>query len=231
MPKDKIKIKNEFIIALLIVLLATFLILWSIWFGRNHAETGLQQVATIFRQGQLNSQAGEFVFLGDSLTAREDWNVLFGINNILNAGQPGDTTDDVLARINLDLTAKPQKIFLMIGINDLLRGKDVPYVLANYYKIINRIKLKYPDTKIYIQSVLPVNNNISQMGIIDSEKVIILNSKLNSLADGRKIFFINLYPNFCGADNQMYVQYTNDGVHLNAAGYAVWKNLITAYVK
>jgi len=119
----------------------------------------------------------------------------------------------------------------MIGINDFLKGKDVPAILANYHKIIDRIKSQSPGTQIYIQSVLPINNGISQMGIVDSEKIITLNDKLNSLADGQKIFFLNLYPNFCGSDNQMYVQYTNDGVHLNASGYAVWKNSIDSYIK
>jgi len=231
MEKEKIKIKIEFKIALIMVLVVTVLAYWSVWFGRYHAETGMQQLATIFRNGQVNSQATEAVFLGDSLTAREDWNVLFGVNNIFNAGHPGDTTDDVLARLDPVLAANPQKIFLMVGINDFLRGKNIPYVLANYYKIINRIKLKTPNAKIYIQSVLPTNNGISQMGIVDSGKISALNTKLSSLADGQKIFFIDLYPDFCGSDEQMDVRYTNDGVHINAAGYAVWKNTILPYVK
>jgi lysophospholipase L1-like esterase len=153
------------------------------------------------------------------------------VDNILNAGKSGDTTDDVLARLDSALAAKPQKIFLMIGINDFWKGKDVPYVLANYTKIIARIKAQFPSAQIYIQSVLPVNNGISQMGVVDSEKIITLNNKLNSLADGKKILFLNLYPNFCGSDNQMYSQYTNDGVHLNANGYAVWKNMTAVYIK
>jgi lysophospholipase L1-like esterase len=231
MPKEKIKIKIEFKITLLIVLVATLVAFWSAWFGRYHAETGMQQVATILRDGQMKSSADELVFLGDSLTAREDWNVLFGVNNIFNAGRPGDTTDDVLARLDLVPTTSPQKVFLMIGINDLLRGKDVPYVLANYYKIIDRIKLKYPSAQIYIQSVLPINSDISQIGIINSKKIIDLNSRLDALVDGKKIFFLNLYPDFHGLDNQMYAKYTNDGVHLNASGYAAWKNSVAAYIK
>ena len=231
MPKEKIRIKIEFIIILISTIAVMFLIFWSVWFGRYHAETGLQQLTTILRNGQPNNSSNKLVFLGDSLTAHEDWNVLFGVNSIFNAGQAGDTTDNVLARLDPVLSAKPQKIFLMIGINDLLRGKDVSYVLTNYNKIINLIKIKYPDVPVYIQSVLPTNNGISKMGIIDSQKVVALNDKLNSLADGQKIFFLNLYPNFCGSDNQMDVRYTNDGVHLNASGYAIWRNLIDLYVK
>lgn len=231
MPKEKIKIKIEFTITLLIALAITVLAFWSVWFGRYHAETGMQQLATIFRKSWSNNSSGEIVFLGDSLTAREDWNVLFGTNNISNAGQSGDTTDDVLARLDSVLEAKPQKIFLMIGINDFLKGKDISYILANYHKIIGRIESQSPDTQIYIQSVLPVNNSISQMGTVDSEKITAINDKLNSLADGKRIFFINLYPNFSGPDNQMYAQYTNDGIHLNASGYAIWKSSIDQYIK
>jgi len=234
MPKEKIKIKIEFIVTLLIVLPVTVFTFWSAWYGLYHSETGVQQLATNFEKIQPNdssSDSSDIVFLGDSLTAREDWNVLFGVDDISNAGQSGNTTDDVLARLNSVLAEKPQKIFLMIGINDFLRGKDVPYVLANYYKIISQIESQSPGTQIYIQSILPTNNSISQIGIVDSEKIITLNDKLSALADGRKIFFLSLYPNFCGPDDQMYVRYTNDGVHLNAVGYTVWKNSIVSYLK
>ncbi|MDD5396583.1 MAG: GDSL-type esterase/lipase family protein [Candidatus Moranbacteria bacterium] len=170
------------------------------------------------------------VFLGDSITEHEDWNKLFGVSFITNAGISGNTTDDVLLRLDQALVSKPQKLFLMIGINDLLRGKDVEHVLANYETILSRIRSQLPGTTIYVQSVLPINNGLSKIGTVEAKKIISLNDKLRLLADGNKIVFIDLYPSFCGADNKLYPKYANDGVHPIAAGYIVWKKLISQYL-
>lgn len=175
----------------------------------------------------------EIVFLGDSITFQEDWNVLFGVSNIANAGLSGNTTDDVLTRLPAVISGHPQKLFLMIGINDLRTGKDVAYVFSNYAKIVSQIKTVSPETKIFLESVLPVDNDIAgpNFGIIDAQKIIDLNSRIKSLADGNEIQFIDLYPNFCGPDRKLYVAYAKDGLHLNSHGYAVWKKIIIDNVK
>lgn len=215
-----------------ITVLLVIIISGSIWFGYQKPQTVWQDLLSRVGYGKPDANAdSETVFLGDSITFREDWNVLFGVSDIANAGVAGDTTDDIFARLDSAIGSKPQKLFLMIGANDLLRGKDVSSVASNYEKILNKIKSESPDTIIYIQSVLPVNNNISKYGIVDSQKIIDLNGKLRSMADGNKVFFINLYPYFCGADNILYARYASDGLHPNSHGYAVWKNLIVAYIK
>ena len=226
------KKKIEFGIAIGIVVFVTALTTWSLWFGKNNPQTGIQRAASLAGRGKLDvNTENKIVFLGDSITAREDWNVLFGVSNIVNAGISGNTTDDVLTRLDAAISSKPKKIFLMIGINDLLRGKDVPYVLANYGIILNKIKAESPDTTIYVQSVLPINNGISTQGTVDSQKIITLNTQLKGLADRGGEFFIDLYPYFCGADNKLYTKYSKDGVHPNAYGYRLWKSLIKQYLR
>jgi lysophospholipase L1-like esterase len=217
-----------------VIILAAIIVGYSIRFSYQKSQTVWQDLLSRAGYGKSDTNANsETVFLGDSITFQEDWNVLFGVSDIANDGISGNITDDVLARLDAVIRAKPQKLFLMIGINDLLRGEDVPYIFTNYEKIISEIRLKSPDTTIYIQSVLPVDNDISgsRFGTVDSQKIINLNSKIKSLVDGSRIFFIDLYPYFCGADNKLYAGYAKDGLHLNSHGYAVWKNLIVAYVK
>jgi lysophospholipase L1-like esterase len=230
--RKKIRKKIEFGIAFGIVAVVTVTAIWSVRFGNDNPQTGLQHVTSLVERNKPKADTSNaIVFLGDSITAREDWNVLFGVSNIINAGISGNVTDDVIVRLDPVISVKPKKIFLMIGINDLLRGKDVSYVLANYGLILNKIKAETPDTLIYIQSVLPVNNDISQYGTVDAQKIIALNGKLKVLAAGEGSFFIDLYPHFCGADNKIYLKYASDGVHPNANGYASWKSLISQYVK
>jgi lysophospholipase L1-like esterase len=54
-------------------------------------------------------------------------------------------------------TANPKSSFILIGINDI--GKDIPdsVIAYNYFKIIKQIHAKSPGTKIYVQSILPLN--------------------------------------------------------------------------
>ena len=48
----------------------------------------------------------------------------------------------------------------MIGTNDLAYGKSVEHVIENHKKIMARIKEESPKTKVYIESVLPVDDAI-----------------------------------------------------------------------
>jgi len=227
------KIRTELAIGiLLLVAIITGGYFWSEQFGANNPQTGLQHVASLVSHEKSETiMIDSIVFLGDSITAREDWNVLFRVAYIKNAGISGNTTDDILARLIPVLNSKPKKIFLMVGINDLIRNKNIPDVVANYKIILGKIKTESPDTVVYVQSVLPINNDISKYGKVDSQKIISLNNELSLLAKKNGEHFIDLYPYFCGSDNKLYAKYTADGVHPNANGYAVWKNLIIPYVK
>lgn len=182
------------------------------------------------RDKAMVTQSGSVVFLGDSITAIGNWNKIFGVSYIANAGVSGNTTDNVIARLSSAIKYQPQKLFLMIGINDLFQGKDVAYISKNYEIILNRIQSESPNTVIYLQSVLPVNSDISKLPFVDSQKIVALNQRIKLFADGKKIIFIDLYPYFCGVDNKLYRKYSNDGVHPGASGYIIWRNVIKPYL-
>lgn len=219
-------------LAIGIAIILVIIIGGSVWFGYQKPQTVWQDIVSRVGFGKPEADAGsKIVFLGDSITFLEDWNVLFGVSDIANAGISGNTTDDVLGRLDSVISSKPQKLFLMIGINDFLKGKDVSAVLANYAKIVQEIRLQSPHTTLYIQSVLPVNNDVLQYGTVDSQKIIDLNTQLKVLAAKNRILFIDLYPYFCGSDNKLYAWYSKDGLHPNSHGYATWKDLIAAYIE
>ncbi len=228
----KIVIANS-VLAVVIILFATA-VNFSVRFSYQKPQTVWQDILSRAGFGKPSADAAsKIIFLGDSITFQEDWGVLFEVNDIANAGISGNTTEDILGRLDSAISAKPQKLFLMIGINDLLRKEDVPYVFANYEKIISEIKLKSPGTTIYMESVLPMDNSLAgaRFGTVEGQKIIDLNSQIKSLADGNEIFFIDLYPYFCGANDVLYTAYGKDGLHLNSHGYAEWKKLIIQYVK
>ena len=171
-------------------------------------------------------------FLGDSLTDGCEWNELLSNSKIKNRGISGDTTEGVLTRINQIIKSKPQKIFIMIGINDLLNNIEINKILDNYQKIIANIRQGSPKTKIYIESVLPINFEIDKTKRpINNQNISDFNNNLKNFADNSNIFYIDLYSKFLNSANQLDEKYTLDGIHLNGQGYLIWKNEITKYLK
>lgn len=217
---------------ILIVAVAMGVLIWLENKSTQFDKTELQSAPLSVSHGNAELKAPyNVVFLGDSITAYQNWNKMFGVSYITNAGIPGNTTDDIMARLSSTISSRPRKVFLMMGINDLLRGKDVDYVAINYEKILNQIQLQSPDAMIYVQSVLPTDNDISRIGTVQSQKIVNLNVKLKALSDEKHIFFIDLYPSFCDESGKMYRKYAVDGVHLSPAGYEVWRGLIDRYIE
>ena len=182
----------------------------------------------------LPNTKDEIIFLGNSITDYCEWSELFQNLKIKNRGISGDVTDGVLERLDEVTESNPSKIFLMIGINDLSRGKSEKYIFNNYKKIIDRIKKASSKTKIYIESILPVNEARGKYKshTNKTENVISLNKKLRALANKTEnVQYIDLFPAFADENQKLAFKYSLDGLHLNGEGYLVWKSIIDKLVK
>ncbi len=181
----------------------------------------------------LPNTKDEIIFLGNSITDYCEWAELFQNPNVKNRGISGDVTDGVLLRLDEVTESQPKKIFIMIGINDLSRGKTEEYIFNNYKKIINRIKKESPKTKIYIQSILPVNEARGKYKnhTNKTQNVISLNKQLKELAQNTaNAQYIDLFTAFADKNQRLKLEYTFDGLHLNGDGYLLWKSIIEKYV-
>lgn len=212
--------------SLLLLLGLQATLLWS------KPPTGLYKTETYknrmeqFREEGLKEK--QIVFFGNSLTQHGEWATWFPEQSLANRGISGDNTEGMLARLGEVTKAKPAKIFLMAGINDISQNYKNSYIYRNFEKIIRQIKSESPETKIYIQSLLPINNHFGRYKkLINKEKQIEqLNRRLKSLCKKEKIGFINLYPLFLQKRRELNSLYTGDGLHLNEAGYQIWTNAI-----
>lgn len=183
--------------------------------------------ASIYEQLDGAEQKGKIVFLGDSITRNGEWDELFNDQDIINRGINGDTSAGILKRIDSITILKPQKIFIMMGINDFSKSKSIDSVMENYKKVIKKIQNDSPDTKIYIQSVLPINIKDS---LVKPTTIIDFNNQLKSFSIQEGINYIDLYSSFVDADQHLIKKYTFDGVHVNGDGYELWKSKIVNYI-
>lgn len=166
------------------------------------------------------------IFLGDSITDEGEWTELLEKPNIQNRGISGDTTERILRRLDTIIKNYPKQIFLMVGINDLhMLKKTVEATVEGYKKILNQFREKLPNTQVYIQSVLPVNNNI-YLYWADNQKVIDLNKELQNLALQYNYKYIDIHSHLLDTQQQLGAEFTSDGLHLNGKGYLIWKKVI-----
>lgn len=167
------------------------------------------------------------VFLGDSITYGGDWAYLFPDSPVENRGIGGDSTRGILKRLDQIIALKPSQIFLMIGTNDLCYNRKIPDILVNYRIILGRLRSETPETRIYIQSVLPFNDEIfPARGLRNNVNIAALNSELRKLAAEFALPYVDLTPAFTGPDGRLPAKYTVDGLHLSDAAYQLWRDQI-----
>ena len=85
-----------------------------------------------------------------------------------------------------------------------------------------------------MQSVLPVHNawNMFAAHMDKGPSIVALNARYREICAQKGVTFIDLYTHFKNPDDaQLNPAYTNDGLHLMAAGYQLWARLIAPYIK
>ena len=174
----------------------------------------------------------DVVFIGNSITDGAEWNEMFKDLHVKNRGISGDITSGILHRWKQIADAKPKKVFLMIGTNDLSRGVIVDSVVKNILLAADYLKQESPTTQLYIQSILPVTDYYKKFGGHTSKSTQILetNNKLKALAVAHQYTYVDLHSAFINAAGKMDERYTNDGLHLVGEGYMLWKHLVFPYV-
>lgn len=174
------------------------------------------------------ASTGKIMFLGNSITEMGDFKKLLKDTTVINRGIGGDITFGVLNRLSEATRYKPSKIFILIGINDLSKGIPEETILDNMFAIIARIHAESPKTAIYVQSILPVNPTVEKFpkGYNVNESIERINIQLRNIQKRLKYTFIDLHKVFASPDQLMDVKYTVDGLHLNAAGYALWMKVL-----
>jgi lysophospholipase L1-like esterase len=119
----------------------------------------------------------------------------------------------------------------MIGINDLARGIPVGQVVRNVRMIVAQLQRECPGTPIYLQSLLPVNDDYGQFKAHTNKGDLIreVNAAFRQMAGGQ-VTFIDLYAAFSDVAGKLDRKYTNDGLHLNGTGYQRWAAIVAPYV-
>lgn len=169
------------------------------------------------------------IFLGNSITEGVHWSELFGRSDIINRGISGDMTNGLINRIDEIIRHKPAKLFIAIGTNDIGFGIPTNEIITNYQTILQKVQTASPRTKIFVQSVLPVGENV-MLGH-NNEGVLAVNQGLKKLCKSLNVTFVDLHPHFTDENGLLKSELTNDNLHLLGKGYLLWRDLLKEYVE
>lgn len=184
---------------------------------------------------KLPVRRGDIVFLGNSITDGCEWSELFGRRRVLNRGISGDRAEWLLDRLDPIVSGRPAKIFLMIGVNDLSAGRTPEEVAADVATLIDRVAAASPRTRLYVQSVLPINDrdipDASWAHWKKKAEIVETNRLVEALCRERGIVYIDLASRMMDETGLLDKRYTNDGLHLTGEGYLVWRDAVMPYIR
>ncbi|NJO72141.1 MAG: G-D-S-L family lipolytic protein, partial [Oscillatoriales cyanobacterium RM1_1_9] len=199
--------------------------------GVRHRWTYEQWVEQLGREARaLSDQPSSHlaILAGDSLSLWFPPELLPPKQIWLNQGISGETSTGLLKRLKLFDNTDPEVIFVMIGVNDLIRGIKANEVLSNYQKIIQELRWVHPETKIVVQSILPHSGASAtwegrdRLLAIPNSDIQALNQELSKIAQREGVLYLNLYPLFADRAGNLRPEFSTDGLHLNDSGYLIW---------
>ena len=172
----------------------------------------------------------DIVMLGNSLTENGgDWAARLGNKNVRNRGIIGDEVMGVYDRLHQILPGHPAKLFLLIGVNDVSHDLTTDTIVGMIRVTVERIQKESPDTKLYLQSLLPINESFGRYKRLAGKTNMIpeINKQLEELAKEKGLTYINLFPLFSEKGrNVLRAELTTDGLHLKEEGYKIWVKAI-----
>ncbi len=182
---------------------------------------------------QIPSDA--IVMLGNSITEGGLWQELLPGVPVVNRGIGGDHLQGMLDRLPGILEHQPKSIFIMAGINNILFYDAAPASVAEGVEaMMQLIKVKSPGTKIFLQSILPVNEiagDNREFLLHRHSTIIATNKLLQQTAHKHQVTFIDLHSLFSDEYDRLQQDLTTDGLHLGPQGYLLWARALRSFVE
>lgn len=190
-------------------------------------EAGYNQKVSEFRLLNEKATPNQVVLVGDSLTDNYPVNECFLDlpYKVYNRGIGGDTTSGLLKRMDESVyELNPKVVVLLIGINDFaLKEGTTPKSLASSVEgIIVQIHARLPETKVILEALYPVNKSGAakiDRGSVDNKDNGLINETNALLKDIKGVRFLDLSSVLKDENGELKLEYTREGLHLNAKGY------------
>lgn len=121
-----------------------------------------------------------------------------------------------------------KKIYVMLGINE--QGYDFDTTVERYRQLIELIQRLQPDTILFLEANLHITKEESESDSVHTnENIDRFNEAVSQMADGKRVFYLDVNSLFDDEEGNLAVQYTADGAHVFAKYYRVWSSWILTH--
>lgn len=211
-----------------IFLFLIFIIGFNSGFAQQHPfEEEVRRLS--YRLDSLGWNPGATVVTGSSTIKM--WRSLPEIRPeeaVLNTGFGGSKAAD-LERYLFPLVLKfdPKRVFIYEGDNDIWAGVEPEEILASLDRIVTRIQLAAPNTKIYLIGAKPSPSRWAKKDLY-----LFFNQRLEKYSQRKEgVSFIDTWGSLTDSEGnarpELYIQ---DQLHLNPDGYAIWSGIFIPYL-
>ena len=169
------------------------------------------------------------VFVGSSSILR--WKSLaedFPGLPVVNRGFGGSQlADSVNFAERIVIPYAPRQVVVYAGGNDLNAHKPPEIVYGDFVALMEKLRAHLPRARLAFISSAPNLQRWAQVAQVE---------RMNALAAAycrrHRMTFINVFPLMLGPDGHPKPDiFVEDGLHMNAKGYAIWKQAIAPHLK
>ncbi len=180
--------------------------------------------------------AAPLVFIGDSITqgwngsGQALWEKYFAPLGAANFGIGGDTTQNLLWRLNYGATGNlnPKAVMLLIGTNNLAFTQDRPETIAaGVIAVVDALTSSYPNANILLMGVFPrgETKNFKFRPGIDR-----INRIISQLESRDRVTYLDISSTLLEPDESLSKEVMPDFLHLSEEGYRRWAEAILPWV-
>lgn len=171
------------------------------------------------------------ILYGDSIT--ELWVKLrpgfFETNQLIGRGISGQTTAQALLRFRQDvIDLQPTTVVITLGTNDVAENTGpyrFQYTVGNLQTMIEMAQAQ--GIQVILTSVLPADQFKWRPTVLDpAAKIMALNEALKSLADQKKVKYLDYHTPLKSATGGLPASLAPDGVHPNEEGYGKMEQIL-----
>ncbi|MDI1250488.1 MAG: SGNH/GDSL hydrolase family protein [Lacunisphaera sp.] len=209
-------------------LLALFLLFGWLAPAMAAPERWLKEIDQLTQADQANPPApGGIVFVGSSSIRL--WRSLTGDfpgMNVVNRGFGGsELADSVFYFDRLVAPHRPRVVVLYAGENDLAGGHRTPeQVAADFAQFRAKVQAALPAARLLYIACKPSPSRAAAWDKFRAANALIA----AACAQDPRCAFVDVFPAMLDAQGAARPElYVGDRLHMNAAGYAIWKQLLT----
>jgi lysophospholipase L1-like esterase len=174
------------------------------------------------------------VFLGDSITQNwaEQRPAFFASRGDVGRGISGQTTGQMVLRFHQDVVAlRPAGVVILAGTNDVA-GNTGPttdeQIIDNLAAMTEMARAH--GIAVVLVSVPPATRFYWRPEVAPTARIRDLNGKIRAWAEAQHVAYADIWTAMALPDGSMTPAFADDGVHPNAAGYAVMEPIVGAAI-